>query len=102
MSNFAGGSVYSMVQAISSGAVLVTEKTIKRLTMSELQNLGAELDRQLRFTRTEQPSLDDIPAIQVRQRTILKLTGTLTILRGHEQRRKRRGLWRHGDGEGTG
>lgn len=88
MSNFAGGSVYSMVQGIANGVVLVTEKTYKRLNTNELQMLAIELDRQLRFTRTEQPAIDDIPAVQERQRTILKLTSALTMLRGHQQRRK--------------
>lgn len=88
MSNFAGGSVYSMVQSIASGVLLVTEKSFKRLTVSELQVLALELDRQIRFTRSDQPSLDDIPAVQERQRTIQRLTAALMMLRGHQQRRK--------------
>lgn len=88
MSNFAGGSVYSMVQGIASGTLLVTEKTYKRLTTAELQQLAFELDRQIRLTRSEQPPLDDNQAVQLRHRTIQKLTAALMMLRSHQQRRK--------------
>lgn len=77
-----------MVQGIESGVVALNEKSLKRLTTSELQLLALELDRQLRLKRSEQPALDDIAAIQDRQRTIQKLTASLMMLRGHQQRRK--------------
>lgn len=77
-----------MVQGIESGVVALNEKSLKRLNTSELQLLALELDRQLRLKRSEQPALDDIAAIQDRQRTIQKLTASLMMLRGHQQRRK--------------
>jgi len=88
MSNFSGGSVYSMVQGIASGTLLVTEKTYKRLTTAELQQLAFELDRQIRLTRSDQPNLEDNQAVQLRHRTIQKLTAALMMLRSHQQRRK--------------
>lgn len=77
-----------MVHGIAAGVNLVTERTFKRLVPSELQLLAQELDRQIRFTRSDQPSLADIPAVQERQRTLQKLTAALMMLRGHQQRRK--------------
>ena len=55
MANFPGGSVYSMVQGISSGSYLVTEKSFKRLLPPEIQQLAAELERQVRLVRGDQP-----------------------------------------------
>ena len=88
MPNFPGGSVYAMVQNISSGVLLVTDKSLKRLTIGDLQQLALELDRQLRMTRAEQPSLEDTKAVQNRHRRIQKLNSALTMLRAHQQKRK--------------
>ena len=88
MPNFQGGSVYAVVQNITSGVLLVTDKTLKRLSVGELQQLAMELDRQLRMIRSEQPPLDDTKAVQNRHRRIQKLNSALTMLRAHKQKRK--------------
>lgn len=88
MSNFPGGSVYAMVQGVASGAYLVTEKSFKRLLPPEVHQLALELERQLRTARAEQPSLDDLNAVQQRHRTIQRLTSALALLRSHQQRNR--------------
>ncbi len=90
MANFAGGSVYVMVQSIATGALLVTQKTFKRLTREELQQLVVELDRQLRLTRVEIIPSDDVKAFQLRQRTLMKFTSTLMMLRAYQQRKEQK------------
>ena len=88
MGNFPGGSVYAMVQSIISGALLVTDRSFKRLVPGELQQLGLELEKQLRMVRAEQPGLEDTAVIQDRQRRIQRLNSALTILHAHQQKRK--------------
>jgi hypothetical protein len=88
MGNFPGGSVYAMVQSISSSVLLVTERTFKRLDSGELQQLALELDKQLRSVRGEQVPIDDTAAIQDRQRRIQRLNSALNMLRAHQMKRK--------------
>jgi hypothetical protein len=88
MSNFPGGSVYSMVQSILSGVFLVTERSFKRLEPGELQQLGLELEKQLRTIRGEQAPIDDTAAIQDRQRRIQRLNSALNMMRAHQMKRK--------------
>lgn len=90
MSNFPGGSVYSMVQGIASGAYLVTEKSFKRLLPTEIQQLTGELDRQVRLVRADQPPLDDTAAQQQRHRTLGRLNSALAMLRAYQSRKKGR------------
>lgn len=88
MSNFPGGSVYSMVQSICCGALIVTERSFKKLAPAEMQQLSLELEKQLRNVRAEQPPLDDTAALQDRQRRIQRLNSVLSMLRAHQQKRK--------------
>jgi hypothetical protein len=90
MSNFPGGSVYSMVQSISSGVLLITERSFKRLTPGELQQLALELEKHLRTIRGDQAPIDDTAAIQDRQRRIQRLNSALSMLRAHQTKRKPR------------
>ncbi|MGE5234587.1 MAG: hypothetical protein ACM3OB_10800 [Acidobacteriota bacterium] len=87
MANFMGGSAWAMSRDIAEGFILVTERTFQRLLAPELDQLGFELDRYLREVRGEQPSLDDLQAIQQRNRKISRITQALTMLRAYRQRR---------------
>lgn len=88
MANFPGGSAYSFVREISEGYFLVTERTFQRMTPPDLDKLRFEIDRLLREIRGDQPSLDDLPAVQSRNRKIQRLNTALMVLRSYRQKRK--------------
>lgn len=88
MGNFPGGSAYAMVREISQGYVTVNERTFSRFAKPELDKLGFELDRCLREVRGEQPDLEDIQALQKRNRQIQRLNTALLILRAYRQKKK--------------
>jgi hypothetical protein len=81
MGNFMGGSAWAMSQQIADGFILVSERTYKRLERGELDKLGFEMDKLLREVRAVQVPLDDIPAIQHKQRKASRLMGAISQLR---------------------
>jgi hypothetical protein len=89
MGNFPGGSAYAMSRDIADGYVLVTERTYQRLLPPELEQLAFEMDRSLRDIRGQQPPLDDVQALQQRNRKIQRLQQALTMLRSHQTRFRR-------------
>jgi len=88
MGNFMGGSAWAMAQQIADGFILVNERTYKRLERGELDKLAFEMDKLLRETRGEQVPLDDIPAIQQKNRKSSRLMGALNQLRSFQVRFK--------------
>jgi len=80
-----------MAKDIADGYLLVTDRVYARLLAGELEKLGFELDRALRDIRGEQPALEDLAAIQLRNRKLSRLTSALTMLRAYQQRRFRTG-----------
>jgi hypothetical protein len=85
---FPGGSAYAMARDVAEGYLLLTERSFKTLTRGDLDQLGFEIDRHLRELRGDQPSLDDLPGIQLRQRRMQRLNSALMMLRGYRQRQK--------------
>jgi hypothetical protein len=85
---FPSGSAWSMARDISEGFVMVTERTFKPLTRPDLDQLTFELDRHLRDLRGDQPPLDDIPALQQRNRRLQRLNSALTVLRSYRLKQK--------------
>jgi len=85
---FQGGSAYAMAKDVAEGYVLVTERIFKTMSRPELDQLAFELDRHLRELRGDQPSLDDIPAIQQRQRKMQRINGALTVIRSFRTRQR--------------
>ena len=77
-----------MTRDITEGFVLVTERTFNRLQPAELDQLGFEIDRHLREVRGEQPPLEDIAALQLRNRRIQRLNSALFILRAYRQKKR--------------
>lgn len=86
MPPFPGGSAYATVREIAGGFLLVTERTFKRYDRAQLGQLSFEIDRHLMEIRAAQPSLDDLPAIQKRNRTIQRLNATRLMLRAYLSR----------------
>jgi hypothetical protein len=89
MPNFAGGSAYAMARDIGEGFQLVTERTFKGYTLSELDQLGFEMDRYLRDLRGESQGGDSTQEIQVRNRKIQRLNTALVVLRGYRAKSRR-------------
>jgi hypothetical protein len=83
---FPGGSAYAMARDIAEGFTLVTERTFRTLTPADLDKLVFEMDRHLRELRGDQPPLDDIPAIQQRNRRIQRINQAMLVLRSFRAR----------------
>jgi ferritin-like metal-binding protein YciE len=77
-----------MVRDIAEGYVLVTERTFRMLSRADLDQLSHELERHLRELRGDQPKLDDVVALQLRNRKIQRVTSAATMLRGFRTRLK--------------
>lgn len=80
---FPGGSAYAMARDVGEGYLLVTERTFKTMTRADLNQVVFELDRYLRELRGDQPALDDLPAVQLRQRKMQRINSVLTMVRSY-------------------
>lgn len=81
-----GGSAFSFARDIGEGYQTVTERSFKGLAKGEMDTLAFELDRALREIRGEQAPLEDLVAIQARNRRIQRLNGALMMLRSYRQK----------------
>ena len=81
-----GGSAFSYSRDIAEGFQVVTERSFKGLTRPEMDQLAFEIDRALRDIRAEQPAVDDLTAIQARNRKIQRLNGALMMMRAYRQK----------------
>ena len=87
-----------MARDVAEGFVLVTDRTFQRFDAGQLDQLAFELDRALRGERGEAVDVEDIQAVQQKNRKLSRLTGALTMLRAHQQRRFRAGAVQKFDG----
>jgi hypothetical protein len=85
---FPGGSAYAMARDVAEGYLVVTERSFKTMTRSDLDQFTFEADRYLRELRSAQPALDDVPALQQRQRRMQRLNGALLIVRSYRSRQR--------------
>ncbi len=85
---FSGGSAYAMARDVAEGYLLVTERNFKSMSRSDLDQLVFEIDRHLRELRGEQPPLDDVAALQQRQRRMQRLNTALMIVRSYRTKQK--------------
>ena len=86
--SFPGGSAWAMARDIAEGYVMVTERSFKSLTRSDLDQLGFELERHLRDLRGDQAPPDDIQAIQARNRKIQRVNVATMVLRSYRAKAK--------------
>ena len=77
-----------MARDVAEGFVLLTERALSRFTRNELDLFGFEVDRLLRDLRGDQPALDDLPAIQARNRRLQRLNQGLVVLRAYRMKSK--------------
>ncbi len=89
MSPYMGGSAPAMAGQIADGYTLVTAVQLKRLTDPEMTQLQFELDKILRDLRAEAVPLDDIPAIQARNRRITRISGAIQQISATFSKRRR-------------
>ena len=77
-----------MVQQVTDGFLLVTERNFRRLHRGELEKLHLEIEKALREVRGEQPAREDLQAIQQRNRRIQRLNTCRMMLRTYRQRHR--------------
>lgn len=90
MSPYMGGSAPAMANQISEGYTLLTAVQLKRLTDPEMDLLLFELEKILRDARGEQVDLEDIPALQVRNRRLSRIQNAVQQINMTIQRRRRK------------
>ncbi len=89
MSPYMGGSAPAMANQIAEGYTLLTAVQLKRLTDPEMDLLLFELEKILRDARGEQVALEDIPALQVRNRKLSRIQNAIMQINMAAQRRRR-------------
>lgn len=89
MSPYMGGSAPAMANQIAEGYTLLTAVQLKRLTDPEMDQLLFELEKILRDARGESVDLEDIPALQVRNRKLSRIQNAVMQINMAVQRRRR-------------
>jgi len=92
MSHYIGGSAPAMAHQVADGYTMISEVTLKRLDVSELDGLVFEMEKTLRDLRGEFVSVEDQQAMQKRNRKISRLQSALRVVRSVKMKRKRKGL----------
>jgi len=89
MGYFIGGSPYAMANQLRDGYVLLNRIVLKKYSLRDLQVLKSELEKLLREVRSQQPPLEDIKAIKLRNRRMQKLISALSMIESYcAERRK--------------
>lgn len=78
-----------MVRDLAGGYILPTVRTFSRLKPAELAKVEMELDRKLREVRGQLIDLDDIDALKLRNRQLLRITSARRMLQSHKQTLRR-------------
>jgi hypothetical protein len=89
MSPYMGGSALGMADQICEGYVLLTSVQLKRLTDPEMDQLQFEVERKLRDLRGEVVPQTDVPAIQARNRKLMRLSGAIQQIQATRVKRKK-------------
>jgi hypothetical protein len=89
MAGFMGGSAYSMSRDIAGGFIQVTDRTLRNMTLGELNQLSHEIDRYLRELRGSQVVTEDISETQTRARKIQRLNSAMMVIRNRKQNTRR-------------
>jgi hypothetical protein len=88
MGSYQGGSAPAMSRQICDGYTLVSQVSLKRLSLEQMTTLEFELDKRLREARGEIVDLNDQPALQARNRRISRIEGALRVVRHTVQLRR--------------
>ena len=82
---FLGGSAYAMARDVGEGYILLNTNLLRRMQAEELRQLRFEVERLLTGIRGDQPSLDDMMAIQTRNRKIARLNSAVFMINSQLQ-----------------
>ena len=85
---FPGGSAWAMARDVQAGVLLITERTFLRFQAAEMDTLNVEIEKQLREVRGNQPAIDDMAEVQLRNRKIQRLNTAQLVMRAHRQRKR--------------
>ncbi len=77
-----------MVRDIADGYYLLTERSFRPFSRPELEKIQFEIDRRLRELRGDQPPIDDLPAVQGRNRRIQRLSTGAMMVSSYRMRMK--------------
>jgi len=82
---YLGGSAFAMARDVGEGYILMNVNVLKRMAPEELRQLRFELERIITTLRGEQPSADNMLAIQGRNRRLSRLTSAVSMINNHLQ-----------------
>ena len=88
MGTFQGGSAPAMASQVCDGYSLLSQVSLKRLSLDQMTKLEFEIEKRLRATRSETVDLNDQPAMQARNRRISRIEGAVRVLRQTIQMRR--------------
>jgi len=82
---YLGGSAYAMARDVGEGYVLLNANLLRRMSGEELRQLRFEVERLLTGIRGEQLSLENILAIQSKNRKISRLNSAVMMINNQIQ-----------------
>ena len=88
MGPFQGGSAPAMASQVCDGYSLLSQVSLKRLSLDQMTKLEFEIEKRLRATRSDTVDLNDQPALQARNRRISRIEGAVRVLRQTIQMRR--------------
>ena len=90
MGTFQGGSAPAMASQVCDGYSLLSQVSLKRLSLEQMTKLEFEIEKRLRATRSDTVDLNDQPALQARNRRISRIEGAVRMLK-HTMQLRRQG-----------
>lgn len=88
MGSYMGGSAPAMARQVCDGFTLLSQATLKRLDLNQMQMLEFEIDKRLRETRAEPMDLQDQVTLAKRNRRLSRIEGAVRVLRHTIQLKK--------------
>ena len=77
-----------MARQVCDGFSLLSQVSLKRLSLEQMTTLEFELDKRLRESRAEAVDLQDQAGLQTRNRRLSRIEGALRVLRHTIQLRR--------------
>ena len=84
-----GGSAYAMARDIAEGYCQATERTFRRMTVAEMNQLSHEMERYMRELRGEATANLESAELQARNRRLQRLNSATVVLRNARQQARR-------------
>ena len=84
-----GGSAYAMARDIAEGYCQATERTFRRMSVAEMNQLSHEMERYMRELRGEATAGKESAELQARNRRLQRLNSATVVLRNVRQQSRR-------------